>query len=221
MDKLDNIIFWSNQFKEHAFFIDIGLIDDQSITTEIKLIAREWYKYWENINIDDINDILIHCYAFKGFKETVIHHIKIEFCGWLIPDFIDHLKDELEYFINILNGSITPSEVIKFWTEINRDHCQTIFQLLDSSEEDLFTKSLNFSKELTIIHKNIKDDEENLQFNLLSLHCIDKLDEFVSQLKVGIVNRNVKSVIHPLLINHIEREGKRSIHDIKEALSNP
>jgi len=222
--KIDNIIFWSTQFKEHCFFIDIGLIDDQSTITELKIISKQWYKYWENIsnidlndiNLSDINDIIFNCQFFKKFKENVIDHIKNGFCGWLIPDFVDHLKDEVEYFVNVLTDKIEPSEVIKFWTEINRDHCQTIYQLLDSSEGEVFDKSLNFSKELSIIHKNM--NQENEQFYLLSLHCIDQLDIFVDQLKIRIYSRDIKSVIHPLLIDHIEREGKRSLYDISMAL---
>ena len=230
MNKNETVLFWSNQFKEHAFFINIGLIDEEVINlniTKLKRIAKNWREYWATIYIDyknndrhkdSIESILNNCKAFKKFKESVIVHINASFCSWLIPDFVDHLKDELDYFINILTNNITPLEVIKFWTEINKDHSQTIFQLLDSTEIDLFNKSLIFSKELTVLHKHINDDEEDKQFCLLSLHCIDELDKFVTDLKIGIDNRDIKSAIHPLLIDHIKREGMRSITDIKLAL---
>ena len=230
MNKDETVIFWSNQFKEHAFFINIGLIDEDIINlniTKLKRIAKNWQEYWANIHSeykkndkykDSIESILDNCKAFKSFKKSVIVHINDSFCSWLIPDFVDHLKDELDYFINVLTDNITPLEVIKFWTEINKDHSQTIFQQLDSTEIDLFNKSLIFSKELTVLNTHI-NDEEDKQFCLLSLHCIDELDKFVSELKIGIDNRNIKSAIHPLLIDHIKREGMRSITDIKLALN--
>lgn len=225
MDLLTIITFWKKQFEEHAFFIDIGLVDVDSEINILKNNAKKWVNYWRDLPLNDeiiytelyIEMLLRNCDSFKKFKMDVINNINLKFCGWLIPDFVDHLKDELEYFVKLITTDVEPIDIIKFWTEINKDHCQTIYQLLDSKEKILFDTYLNFSKEFDIIYDGISI--EDIQISRLSLICTRDLDKFLLKTKNGIYDRSIKSVIHPVLIDHIKRENERAMFDIRYALS--
>jgi hypothetical protein len=129
--------------------------------------------------------------------------------GWLYPAFLNHITLELDYVVDKLNGiQYSPEEELSFWNRINGDHALTTSHLLDPSELDNVNKSADTAMEFNAIPKTEKD-----VMLRLSLHATKELDAFNKKAKIK--GPDVKSIIHPVLLDHIIREGERSIQTLQ------
>jgi hypothetical protein len=112
-------------------------------------------------------------------------------------DVIDDIKEIIEFEIN--------------WNRIMEEHSEFIRGYLDPSEEQLFETANTFVKEF---HK-LLETTENLrqQPNMLpqvtkeSLQRVTALRNFKRQGEEGILACKIKSLIPPLLSDHVLREA--------------
>jgi hypothetical protein len=228
----DNIEFWTQQFSEHALFIYLGIVDVNEDTKAIRKKAHDFYLFFKNINIrysqsnerekNRIRDTLKDEVEKLGsFKRSVLRQIKNEWSGWLYPEFITHILHELQFFLKREYNTINDGDIVRFWNEINSEHADFTAHLLDPTERELIDEAFEFEKKFYKLNK--KDEEHHngldiLQFTLLSQHLSKEMDEFTSSGQEGIHNGSILSVIHPLLIDHVKREGQRSICELKEII---
>ncbi|GAA3404838.1 DUF2935 domain-containing protein [Paenibacillus hodogayensis] len=143
------------------------------------------------------------------------------------PLLVDHVSREANYFRNRLEelnmGRLEPlpDAIIDenvFFLRIMADHAKFISHLLDPSERKLVEQANNFSQEFDTLLFQAKDLESmRPQSQTLPL-----LDQFLDQNKVSVKSLRdfkktardlieacrIKSIIHPLLADHVFREAE-------------
>ncbi len=154
------------------------------------------------------------------------------------PLLVDHTSREANYFrkrlIELNEGKLKPlaDAIIKenvFFLRIMADHAKFIGHLLDPSERKLVDMAREFS-----------NDFDQLLFQAVDLEgmkpqsqTVPLLDQFLDQNRVSVVSLRdfkktardlieeckIKSIIHPLLADHVFREAERflAIIDMFEA----
>ncbi|MGG4264495.1 DUF2935 domain-containing protein [Peribacillus simplex] len=149
------------------------------------------------------------------------------------PLLVDHISREANYFrkrlIELNEGKLKPlaDAIIKenvFFLRIMADHAKFIGHLLDPSERKLVDMARNFS-----------NDFDQLVFQAVDLESMKPqsqtaplLDQFLDQNRVSVVSLRdfkktardlieeckIKSIIHPLLADHVFREAERFLEII-------
>lgn len=153
------------------------------------------------------------------------------------PLLIDHTSREANYFrkrLKELNKGILkplPDAIIKenvFFLRIMADHAKFIGHLLDPSERKLEDQAREFSHDFDQLLFQARD----LESMAPQSHTVPLLDQFLDQNRVSVVSLRdfkktardlieacrIKSIIHPLLADHVFREAERflSIIDMFE-----
>jgi hypothetical protein len=150
--------------------------------------------------------------------------------GALFPEFVEHLRDELDYFVARFNDQISPDEEKIFWLENNAEHLAFVAHLLNT----------DYKTSRPVVQEALKlSDEGMAAMSILSTAPIDLLqlaelsrrfdhlsyanrtDSLTQSLWNGGNITLVGSTIHPAMIAHIIREGLRSIKRLTELGSPP
>lgn len=149
------------------------------------------------------------------------------------PLLIDHVSREANYFrkrLKELNkGNLAPLQdaIIKenvFFLRIMADHAKFIGHLLDPSERKLEDLARNFSHDFDQLLFQAKD----LESMCPQSQTVPLLDQFLDQNRVSvkalrdfkktardlIEECRIKSIIHPLLADHVFREAERFLEII-------
>jgi hypothetical protein len=91
------------------------------------------------------------------------------------------------------------------------EHSKFIRGLLDPTEDDLINKANNFGNEFDILTKkaiNLTDNITQLsQVTQDSLRATQDIKAFKRQGTEGLVNCKLKSIMVPLLVDHVLREA--------------
>lgn len=181
-----------------------------------------------------------HIWAFKRKVLGLIIHCQIG--GNNFPLLVDHVSREAAYFMNRLEQLNTgtldslPDAVINenvFFLRIMADHAKFINHLLDPSERKLTEQAREFSHDFDqLLFQAIDLDSMRPQSQTQPL-----LDQFVDQNRISVRQLRdfkktardlieacrIKSIIPPLLADHVFREASRflEILDSFEAVLSP
>lgn len=141
--------------------------------------------------------------------------------GWLFPDFVSHVLMELDYFVKRLHNTISAQEESAFWTHVNADHAAFTAHLLNT---DYPTTRAVVDQALSLAdqgHKSLPRGSDHAQHEadqavILSERLAFDDREFAQRvvaLKEAAWEGKVKivSIIHPVLLAHVVREGKQSL----------
>ena len=209
----NEIDFWARQMSEHALFAHLGLEDpdlkDAALKTHLQL---ENFRKRFNANPNDLNlmnQILPMLKAEREFQIKVLQLLDSgKWVGWIFPLFMNHVTLELDYLVDKLNGiKYSPQDEVLFWNRINSEHAAFAAHLLDPSERKLFLKADELSMKF-----NLPKSERDMMIKI-SLKYSKELDQFnKTAQKAG---KTVKSIIHPVLLAHVIREGERSIQTLQ------
>lgn len=175
----------------------------------------------------EVSAAVAHIWAFKRKVLGLIIQCKLP-GGNNFPLLVDHTSREANYFRNRLHelnsGRLEPlpDAIIDenvFFLRIMADHAKFIGHLLDPSERQLVEQARNFSH-----------DFDQLLFQAIDLSGMRPqsqtdplLDQFLDQNRVSVVALRdfkktardlieackIKSIIHPLLADHVFREAER------------
>lgn len=181
----------------------------------------------------EVYQAVSHIWAYKRKLLGLIIHCKLPGAN-LFPLLIDHVSREARYFGNRLmelnQGRLEPlpdaiiSENV-FFLRIMADHAKFIGHLLDPSERQLEEQARNFSDEFDQLLFQARDlDSMRPQSQTVPL-----LDQFLDQNKVSVKSLRdfkktarelieacrIKSIIHPLLADHVFREAERFLEIIE------
>ncbi|MDO6851506.1 DUF2935 domain-containing protein [Priestia megaterium] len=149
------------------------------------------------------------------------------------PLLVDHISREANYFrkrlIELNEGKLKPlaDAIIKenvFFLRIMADHAQFIGHLLDPSERKLVDMARNFSHDFDQLVFQARD----LESMKPQSQTVPLLDQFLDQNRVSVASLRdfkktardlieecrIKSIIHPLLADHVFREAERFLHII-------
>ncbi|MGP7816612.1 DUF2935 domain-containing protein [Niallia sp. 01092] len=180
--------------------------------------------------------------GFRNFKRNLlILIINCKISGFNFPLLVDHIAREAEYFIRTLKkfnkGIMDPvqdaiiSENV-FWLRIMMEHSRFIASLLDQSERNLINTARKFGDDFETLLNQARDVESMLYHKKPTYPIIGKMNkdsenaatELRNFKKAGldlIKSCQIKSVINPLLADHVVREADHflfMIHALEQRL---
>ncbi|TYP74073.1 DUF2935 domain-containing protein [Paenibacillus methanolicus] len=175
---------------------------------------------------EEVHQAVSHIWVFKRKVLGLILTCKLPGAN-NFPLLVDHVSREANYFRNRLAELNTgrleplPDAIIDenvFFLRIMADHAKFISHLLDPSERKLIEQANNFSQEFDQLLFQARDLESmRPQSQTLPL-----LDQFLDQNRVSVKSLRdfkktarelieacrIKSIIHPLLADHVFREAE-------------
>jgi hypothetical protein len=175
-------------------------------------------------------------YGFRNFKRNLlILIINGKVHGFNFPLLVDHIAREAEYFMNTLqkfnNGILEPIQdaIIHenvFWLRIMMEHSRFIASLLDPSERNLVTAARKFGDDFETLLNQARDVESMLYHKKPTYPIIGKMnkdsesatEELRKFKKAGlelIKSSQIRSVINPLLADHVVREAEHFLFMIR------
>lgn len=155
-----------------------------------------------------------------AFKENLLTNIlNCRVFSYIYPSMLHHIIEETRLFASILiklenkedMDNINESLLMGInWNEIMKEHSQFIRGYLDPSEVKLFETADAFAKEFDKLPsptspETIKKD----------LNAAINLKNFKKQGTEGILDCKIKSLISPLLADHVTREANHYIRLLK------
>lgn len=171
--------------------------------------------------------------SFAEFKKMLISNVNS--CNIAInmyPSQLEHIYEEAEWYISLLtkiqNGA--PIDVTTdiigtkvFWDHIMEDHAAYIRGLLDPTEKELFHIANNFVKIFEKLHQEsqaLYNNRELLPKVIReNFEATTKLRDFKKQGTEGILKCKIKSMILPLLADHVLREANYYLKILKKYIT--
>jgi hypothetical protein len=165
-----------------------------------------------------------------AFKEKVYSDVlACRIITMLYPLNIDHIIRENRHYIEMLQklmiGDMTmePLEIAEeefFWNEIMQEHAEFIEGLLDPTERELKDLAEVFAAEFEKLVRQANAARNNLQMlpdvTMKSEALTTKIKDFKTQGTKGILSCSIRSIILPLLSDHVLREANHYLRMLKE-----
>ena len=180
-----------------------NIIASEQLINEISNINRKTLPAIENL-IYFKNDILNKVLSCKLYTTNY-------------PLLITHIMNEAKMYYNLLkrvenreiftNNYIYEQEL--FWNNIMKEHAEFIRGLLDPTEKELILTADKFANEYQIIINNYSNSPN--YFKNISLTETINFRDFKIAGEEGILNCKIKSIIIPLLADHVVREANHFI----------
>jgi hypothetical protein len=144
------------------------------------------------------------------------------------PLLIDHILREAKFYMQTIQRLQIRQDIDiekqayeqeTFWNRIMAEHSKFIRGLLDPTEDALIEKANNFGKEFdTLTNEAIQSMDKTLPLKKVtdeSLNATKELRDFKEQGTKGILECKVKSIIIPLLGDHVLREANHYLRLLK------
>ncbi|HCF70080.1 MAG TPA: hypothetical protein DER33_00550 [Syntrophomonas sp.] len=223
--------FTLNAEKATQFFTGIP------IDTSITLAELALNKGVQHLNLQtllqqvaDLNQRAIAItQALINFKTQVLDRIlACRIFTFNYPLLIDHIRREAILFVELLTRlqNRVVVDIIRFaveqetfWNRIMAEHAKFIRGLLDPTEEALFQTANNFGREFDMLTAEAM--AVHTQINLLhlvtqkSLRETVRIRDFKRQGTEGILACKIRSIILPLLGDHVLREANHHLRLLK------
>ena len=167
--------------------------------------------------------------AAVAFKKKLLKNVsECRAFSYTYPTMLEHVIEEAEYYITLLDklekrdAADSIKEIIQReinWNHIMGEHSKFIRGYLDPEEEKLFDAANSFAKEFDrLLEKTEKaaDNPELLpEVTGESIKDVTGLRDFKEQGTEGILKCKIKSVIPPLLADHVLREANHYLRLLK------
>ena len=139
------------------------------------------------------------------------------------PLLIEHIIHEAKMYYNLLtrieNRQFFDEHYIHeqelFWNDIMKEHAEFIRGLLDPSEKELILTANRFAQEYEAIIQQANNYPANL--TNVSLNETLNFKDFKIAGEEGILNCKIRSIIVPLLADHVLREANHFIRILRSA----
>lgn len=153
--------------------------------------------------------------GFIGFKESILKRVlQCDMFTMNYPLLLEHIIREAKLYRRYLEilmreGDLREQnmkETERFWNQIMMEHAQFIRGLLDPSETELYCAADGFSKE----YCRLLDASRNAQDKTMTKESLEQTRKFRSFKAAGvqgIQQCKIRSVILPLLADHVLREA--------------
>lgn len=157
------------------------------------------------------------------FKETILRNVlRCEMFTMNYPLLIEHILREAKLYRKYIqtlekSGDLTcqsMKEIECFWNQIMMEHAMFIRGLLDPSETELFNSADRFAKEYSVL-LNTCHNAQNQTLTSDSLNETIRFRDFKMAGTQGIEQCKIRSVILPLLADHVLREANHYIRLLK------
>ena len=202
----DDIDFWSRQLSEHALFMQLGL-DDKRLKGIAERLHNDWELYRSGPR--SIGDAITLVRSTRDFKMDV--HARLiagEWLGWLWPLFVDHIRREGDYLLGKLQGQrLSDADECATWITFMGDHAAFAMHLLDPSEAARISQALALLGNFNRLWQGCGTSLNQQLLSLTTRSGLD-LDAYLKSLDIGKPG-GARSIIHPVLAEHVVREGQR------------
>lgn len=151
------------------------------------------------------------------FKNSILNNVlSCRMYTTNYPLLIEHIMNEAKMYHKLLTKIenrilLTKQDVFEqelFWNDIMKEHAEFIRGLLDPTEEALIKTANQYAEEYKIIIKNLSTNQTATN---LSLNETINFRNFKITGEEGILNCKIKSIIIPLLADHVVREANHFI----------
>jgi hypothetical protein len=218
-------LFWNDQLAEHAVFFNMlmpgpELAKQRAQVDAFKLtftnLLAQSRRGLDKANYAAFNRTSIEqAKKFVAFKhqmrdEQVAGRLK----SLVWPTFFEHTAREAEHFIARLelfsrgDVAIGEKDAIAFWSEVMGDHADFVAHLLDPKELELVKKAMAASEAFK------KLPAEQTSAKEAAMRAVDEIIDFKVAAAKGIETGQIKSIIHPVLADHVRREALKAADEI-------
>lgn len=180
--------------------------------------------------VDDLNEEALRAaIAIAGFKSRLLQDVlSCRVFTMNYPLLIDHILREARFYIMMLkrlqsreehNGVSDIVEQEIFWNRIMAEHSKFIRGLLDPKEEDLIKTANNFGIEFDRL--TTEAEQITAQLGILptitsrSLDATKRIRDFKRSGTEGLLECKIRSIVLPLLGDHVVREANHYIRLLK------
>lgn len=182
---------------------------DQESIRQVQSLNQMVLEYLEGLISlkEQILSYVLNCQMFTMNYPLLLEHIIRE--AKLYREYVQYLED---------NGEIAPQtmgQIEQFWNQIMMEHAMFIRGLLDPSENDLLNTADLFAKEYAMLLEHSRTAQQQTLTGI-SLEETRKFRDFKTAGVKGIEECNIRSIILPLLADHVLREANHYIRLLGE-----
>lgn len=199
---------------------------------ELELRAGKKFRSGNGLN-EEVSELNRKAMAMTksaaAFKKKLLR--SVEECkafSYTYPSMLHHVIEESEYYVMLLeklekrDGIDSIREIIETeinWNHIMGEHSKFIRGYLDPEEVKLFNTANAFAKEFDELLEKTEQTADNPEMlprvTMESIKDVTSLRNFKMQGTAGILNCKIKSVIPPLLSDHVTREANHFLRLLK------
>ncbi len=188
---------------------------EKRLRTGIGQPNKETVQKVQRIN-RNIIDLLV---GLISFKEKILQNVlSCNLYTFNYPLLIEHITREARLYLQtvreiergrIPNNNQKNTEV--FWNQIMMEHAEFIRGLLDPTEKELIETANDYAEEYEELLAIAKQQDTQLEERLTqkTLETTQRYRDFKATGTNGIISCNIRSVILPLLADHVLREANR------------
>ena len=200
--------------------IDISLTERELELSSGDCEYNEWLEsYLINFNYRVLN-IMKEVLSFK--EEVLELFLDCKLYVTIYPEMLEHIIHETKYYIEILECLMkkeipekTLCEVLNFWNHIMAEHGQFIDGMLDPSEKDLKKLAERFVHNYEVLVKEcLKSHKKDILNKSITL--TEYYKDYKTSAVEGLLDCKVRSIIPPLLADHVLREANHYLRLLKE-----
>lgn len=198
----EDLAFWLNQDREHNFFFMNGFTDPT-----LKKGAESLFNAYDKaIRRGDLKRALAIVPAAQAYKRQALAMLQQNAgAKWYIwPSFVQHTGREIETMLARVQGQLRSREEVCHGDRMLAEHAAFAASLLDPVEE--------------VPLANVARDASNRTLQLAARCATDTLGTIVDLSRAAGAELDAfvkgplstaKSLIHPVLADHVRREGER------------
>jgi hypothetical protein len=213
------------------FYTDVN-IPTEITEKELKLTSGDNYRDNPKLELEvsKLNERAINLItAIIDFKTDVLGNVtSCKMFTLNYPLLIDHILREARLYLSFvkrlqsrdnidIEKDIIGQEL--FWNRIMAEHSKFIRGLLDPTEEELFEIANAFGKEFDALNKAVIEAVERcMPIDEITAEIIvatKNIKEFNTQGTIGLLECKIKSIIIPLLGDHVLRETNHYLRILK------
>lgn len=181
---------------------------------------------WLETAVDDINRRTLNLVEeIIKYKEKLFGCVlECKVFLMIYPVMLEHLINEAKHFEEILRNLIdrklpnfTLCEELNFWNHIMGQHAEFIDGMLDPTEKELKEKAEEFAVKFEkLVEECIKTSEKLIIQK--SLKATEEIKDFKESSTIGLLECKIKSIIPPILADHVLREAYYYIWILKHKI---
>ncbi|MDP4094267.1 MAG: DUF2935 domain-containing protein [Bacillota bacterium] len=157
---------------------------------------------------------VLSCKMFTNMYPLMMEHVTRE-----AEHYLQHLQT-LQSYQSLTDGPRTAAIAEIFWNNIMGEHSKFIRGLLDPTEEDLIQKANGFAGQFDELLRAARAAYNNLQLSpgvtRRSMSAAINIRNFKAQGTQGILACKIRSIILPLLSDHVLREANHYLKELRE-----
>lgn len=162
-----------------------------------------------------------------NFKNDILNQVlSCQMYTTNYPELIVHIMNEAKMYLSLLNKVENKEPFAKnyiyeqelFWNNIMKEHAEFIRGLLDPTENNLILTADKYAVEYEEILKNYSNNPSYL--TNISLQETLSFRDFKIAGEKGILNCKIRSIIIPLLADHVVREANHFIRILNSVNQN-